>query len=470
MTRLVLNPRYYLHAILALSAAVASTAHAVNMVPESFSSVAKQAKPAVVNIFSTRVVRVPGSTGDPAEDFFRQFFGQGLPYRAFRQQSLGSGFIISADGYVVTNAHVVGQAEQIRVKLTNREEYDAKLVGMDQKTDVALIKIKPRGELPVLPLGNSEALEVGDWVVAIGNPFGFSATVTAGIVSAKDRVIGAGPYDDFIQTDASINPGNSGGPLLDLKGEVIGINSAIYSRSGGNVGIGFAIPINLARKIIDELRGGGRVARGWIGVNTQDMSSEIAESLGLDRARGALVTDVTPEGPADRAGIERGDVIVAVNGSAIEESRQLGVRLAETPIGKSAELTVLRNGKELALAVTVGEQPGTQARNKPSLRRGGWGLSVADLTADLMRRFDIPRGVRGAMISEVVPGGAAEAAGLQPGDVIRQVNRQPVTSARSCQQAFERAGDKLLLLIQRGESSGYLVVERPEADEGNEQP
>jgi serine protease Do len=443
-------------------------AHGAQSVPESFSSIAKQAKPAVVNIFSTRIVRVPGTTGDPNEDFFRQFFGQGLPQRTQRQQSLGSGFVVSADGYVVTNAHVVGQAEQIRVKLTTREEYDAKLIGVDPTTDVALIKIKPRGELPVLPLGNSEALDVGDWVVAIGNPFGFSATVTAGIVSAKDRVIGAGPYDDFIQTDASINPGNSGGPLLNLKGEVVGINSAIYSRSGGSVGIGFAIPINMARKIIDELRDRGKVVRGWLGLSIQDMTPEVAESFGLDRARGALVADVEDGSPAARAGIERGDVILACNGSAIEESRQLPARIAEMAVGRSAELSLLRDGHERTVTITVTEQP-TAGRARPGRpqHRPSWGFAVTDLTAELLGRFEIPRGVRGAMISEVAHGGPADEAGLQPGDVIRQVDRQPVTSAKACQQALERAGDKVLLLLQRGRSSGYEVLQRTAA--GNDE-
>jgi serine protease Do len=428
--------------------------------PDSFADVAREAKPAVVNISSTRAVRVPGSTGDPTEDFFRQFFGEGLPPRIQRQQSLGSGFIISADGYIVTNAHVVQQADQIRVKLSNRDEYDAKLIGADPKTDVALIKIKPHGEVPVVRLGNSDALEVGDWVVAIGNPFGLAETVTAGIVSAKGRVIGAGPYDDFIQTDASINPGNSGGPLLNTHGEVVGINSAIFSRSGGNIGIGFAIPINLAKHVVDELRSKGKVARGWLGVNVQDMTPALAQSFGLDHPSGALVVEVQPGGPAEKAGIERGDVITAYNGTPIQDSRQIPVMVVETGIGNTADLTLLRNGHELTVTVRITEQPVRQPARVERRPSKSWGMEVMDLTSSLMRRYGIPPGVRGAMVQEVMPDGPAADAGIEPGDVIRQVDRQAVTSARSCQQALGRAGNRVLLLIQRGPVAGYAALSR----------
>jgi serine protease Do len=450
--------------VLALLAAGAT--QAAQGPPESFAGVARAAKPAVVNIFSTRTVRPRGPGGefnpqDPFDEFFRHFFGEGVPQRPQRQQSLGSGFVISADGYIVTNAHVVQQAEQIRVKLPSREEYDAKLVGIDAKTDVALIKVKPRDDLPVARLGNSDTLEVGDWVVAIGNPFGLEATVTAGIVSAKGRVIGAGPYDDFIQTDASINPGNSGGPLLNTQGEVIGINSAIVSRSGGNVGIGFAIPINLARHVIDELRGHGKVVRGWMGVSIQDLTPALAQSFGLDRPRGALVVEVDPDGPAAKAGVERGDVIIAYNGTPIGESHQLPAMVAETPIGKSGELTVLRNGRERNLSVTVVEQPsGKVARAERPRSSRGWGFTLTELTTMLARRFSIPPGVRGVMINEIEAGSPADEAGLEAGDVIRLVDQRPVTSVRMAQQALERAGDRVLLLIQRGPATGYEVLSR----------
>jgi serine protease Do len=436
-------------------------AAAVAMVPESFSDVARTAKPTVVNIFSTRTVHPQGPMGDPNDpfnEFFRHFFGEVQPQR---QQSLGSGFIVSKDGYIATNAHVVQMADQIRVKLSNREEYDAKLVGVDEKTDVALVKINPRHELPVARLGDSDTLDVGDWVVAIGNPFGFAQTVTAGIVSAKGRVIGAGPYDDFIQTDASINPGNSGGPLLNTQGEVVGVNSAIVSRSGGSVGIGFAIPINTARRVIDELRQHGRVTRGWLGLTVQDVTPAIAQSFGLDHPQGALVVEVDRGGPSDAAGLQRGDVITDYNGTRIEESHQLPTLAANTPIGERAVMTVLRNGQEKTVIAVVAEQPSRRAAQveRPRTTRG-WGMTFTDLTTTLMRQFNIPSGVRGAMIREVEDGSAADEAGLQPGDVIRQVDRQPVTSARACAQALARTGDRVLLLIQRGPYVGYEVLNR----------
>ncbi len=436
-------------------------AAAVAMVPETFSEVARSAKPTVVNIFSTRIVRPQGPLGDPNDpfnEFFRHFFGEMQPQR---QQSLGSGFIVSKDGYIATNAHAVQMADQIRVKLSNREEYDAKLIGVDEKTDVALVKITPRHELPVARLGDSDTLDVGDWVVAIGNPFGFAQTVTAGIVSAKGRVIGAGPYDDFIQTDASINPGNSGGPLLNTEGEVVGINSAIVSRSGGSVGIGFAIPINTARRVIDDLREHGRVTRGWLGLSVQDVTPAIAQSFGLDHPQGALVVDVDPGGPSDAAGLERGDVITDYNGTRIEESHQLPTLAANTPIGERAVMTILRNGREKTVTAVVAEQPSRRSARvqRPRATRG-WGLTLTDLTAALMRQFSVPSGVHGAMIREVEDGSPADEAGLQPGDIIRQVDRQAVTSARAGEQALAKAGDRVLLLIQRGPYVGYEVLNR----------
>jgi serine protease Do len=450
---------------LALTLACASlllggAAGAAQPAPGSFAGVVKAAKPAVVNIFSTRLVRTQG-TGDPTEDFFRRFFGEALPQRLQRQQSLGSGFIVSTDGYIATNAHVVQQAEQIHVKLANRDEYDAKLIGVDPTTDVALIKITPREDLPAVRMGDSEALEVGDWVVAIGNPFGLAATVTAGIVSAKGRVIGAGPYDDFIQTDASINPGNSGGPLLNIRGDVVGINSAIFSRSGGSIGIGFAIPINLARHVIDELRQRGKVARGWLGVNVQDLTPALAQSFGLDHPRGALVVEVAPGGPGAHAGLERGDVIVEYNGTPIEDSHQVPALVAESKVGEVAKVTVLRNGREQTLSLIIAAQPAERsARGEPQPAGSAWGLSLTDLTPGLARRFRIPPGVRGAMVRAVAGDSPAEEAGIEAGDVIRQVNQTPVTSARACQQALDRAGDQVRLLIQRGPNVGYSVLSR----------
>ena len=428
--------------------------------PESFADVVRTVKPAVVNIFSTRLVRGPGSTGDPAEDFFRHFFGEGPP-RVQRQQSLGSGFIIDRDGHIVTNAHVVQQAEQIRVKLSNREEYDAEVVGTDPKTDVAVIKIKPRKELPVARLADSDTLEVGDWVIAIGNPFGLAETVTAGIVSAKGRVIGAGPYDDFIQTDASINPGNSGGPLVNARGEVVGINTAIFSRSGGSVGIGFAIPINHARRIAEDLRGGGRVVRGWLGLSVQEVTPELAETFGLGEPRGALIVDVEAGGPAARAGLQRGDVLLTYNGVAITNSHQIPALVAETAVGNVAELTVLRDRSERRMTITVAEQPSAKTA-RPQVREpsADWGIQVTDLTASLARRLGVPRDTRAVVVSEVAPGSPAEEAGLEPGDLLRQVDRKEVRSAKECDQALRRAGNTVLLLVQRGPALGFITLSR----------
>lgn len=440
---------------------VASRAEGILAVPESFAHVAKAARPVVVNIFSTRVVRVPGTTGDPFEDFFRQFFGPGLPYYAQKQQSLGSGFIVSDDGYIVTNAHVVAQAQQIRVRLATREEYEARFVGLDQRTDIALLKIRPRGLLPVAVLGDSDQLEVGDWVVAVGNPFGLASTVTAGIVSAKDRVIGSGPYDDFIQTDASINPGNSGGPLLNLRAEVVGINSAILSRSGGSIGIGFAIPINLARKVIAELKEHGRVIRGWLGLSVQDVTQDMLEAFGLDRPRGALVVEVEPGSPAQAAGLRRGDVILEINGSPIEESRQLSARIAELRVGTKVTLVFLRDGKRRQAQLTVAQQPGSEVagagRTSPSQQ---WGLVLTELSPQWAARLGIPRSIRGVLIRQVLRGSPAEIGGLQPGDVIREVDRQRVSTVPDCERALARAGDSALLLIQRGPNAGYELLQR----------
>jgi len=429
-------------------------------VPESFAGVAKAAKPSVVNISTTRLVRTRRSSGDPAEDFFRQFFGEGLPERLAKQQSLGSGFVISEDGYIATNAHVVQQANEIKVKLSNGDEYGAKVVGTDPKTDVALIKIEPRGDLEVAQVGDSEQLEVGDWVMAIGNPFGLAETVTVGIVSAKGRAIGAGPYDDFIQTDASINPGNSGGPLLNMNGEVIGINSAIFSRSGGSVGIGFAIPMNLARRIIDELRTSGKVVRAWLGVQIQPMTAALAQSFGLDHARGAIIANVEPDSPAARAGLQRGDVILSVDGTEVRDSSKLPVMVQKAGIGNTARLGVLRDGDEIDVNVKVEAQRAPVAAAEPEEEDGEWGVTLVDVTPQLARRFRLPRNVRGALVSEVENGSPAAAAGLHPGDVIVQIDRKPVASARAGRQLLDRAKQRALLLVQRGQITGYTILQR----------
>ena len=337
----------------------AAQAQMLGAKPFSFASVARRATPSVVNVFTTHRVKVapfgaPLGSGDPFDDFFRQFF-PGLP-REMEQKSLGSGVIIDRDGFILTNHHVVANADEIQVKLSDTRSFPAELVGSDARTDLALIRVQSK-ELPTAQLGNSDELGVGDWVLAIGNPFGLEETVTAGIVSAKERVIGAGPFDNFIQTDASINPGNSGGPLIDQDGKVVGVNSAIYSRSGGSVGIGFAIPINLAMQVVGELRSHRRVVRGWLGVAMQDVTPELARSFGLSSDDGALISDIYRGGPAHRAGVRRGDVIVGFNGRPVKNSRELSRWASEVAIGASVKIEVVREGAKRTFEVVIVEAP-----------------------------------------------------------------------------------------------------------------
>ena len=327
--------------------------------PGSFAAVARKTTPSVVNVFNTQRVRMPSpgspfGPNDPFDQFFRQFFPE-LP-RELEQQSLGSGVIIDKEGYVLTNHHVVANASEVKVKLSDTRSFTAELVGSDPRTDVALVRIHG-ANLPSAPMGDSDALEVGDWVLAIGNPFGLEETVTAGIVSAKERVIGAGPFDNFIQTDASVNPGNSGGPLVDLEGKVVGLNTAIYSRSGGSIGIGFAIPINLARQVVDQLRHNRRVVRGWLGVAMQDVTPELARHFGLPTEEGALVSDLYRGGPAHKAGVRRGDVVVRFDGKQVKNSRELARWAAETPLGNSVSMEVVREGQHKTLQVMIQEAP-----------------------------------------------------------------------------------------------------------------
>ena len=327
--------------------------------PPSFAAIAKRTMPVVVNISTATQRSVRSAPSDPIEEFFNRFFGESAP-RENNQRSLGSGIVISKDGEILTNYHVVRNADTIKVKLADQSEHEARLIGKDGRTDLALIKIrKPAGTLPFAKLGNSSQLDVGDWVMAIGNPFGLEHTVTAGIVSAKGRVIGAGPYDNFIQTDASINPGNSGGPLINGAGEVVGVNSAIFSQSGGNVGIGFAIPIDLARKVVEQLRKNGKVIRGWLGVRAQDVPAVNAAALGVAKSFGdaALVTEVTEGSPAADAGIKAGDLIVEFNGKPVPRSHDFPGVIAETAPGQKIVLKIVRDKKEQTLAVKIGELP-----------------------------------------------------------------------------------------------------------------
>jgi len=434
----------------------------------SLSSIVSKVAPTVVNISTVRVVRGPGPVfkyffgpfeeGDPFKEFFERFFGD-IPQREFRQKSLGSGFIISKDGYILTNNHVIEKATEIRVRLLNKEEFKAKVIGRDPKTDIALIKIKANHSLSAATLGDSDALRVGDWVIAIGNPFGLGHTVTVGIISAKERIIGAGPYDNFLQTDAAINPGNSGGPLVNLEGKVVGINTAIVAQAQG---IGFAIPINMAKYILPQLKERGKVMRGWLGVMIQEVTPEIAHALGLKEVKGALVADVTPGSPADKADIRRGDVIIEYNGKKIEEMNELPRLVANTPVGKSVPIKIWRNGKIKQLTVKVGELEEKVAKGERRYAPQDLGLKVEELTPYLAQRLGVKR-THGVIITYVVPGSPAHEAGLSRGDIILKINRHPIEDLNDYQEVINSAkpGDTLLFLIERREGTLFVALKVP---------
>jgi len=428
-----------------------------------FARLAKKLGPAVVNISTTQVRRTaepapaPFGDGDPFGQFWERFFGGPFPRGPQRQSGLGSGFVIDRDGTILTNYHVVDGAQKIVVKLSDGRSFGAKVLGKDQKTDIAIIKIDTGQDLPAATLGDSDRLEVGEWVMAIGNPFGLDHTVTSGIVSAKGRHIGAGPYEDFIQTDASINPGNSGGPLINLRGEVVGINTAIFSQSGGNIGIGFAIPTNLVKELLPNLKDNGKVVRGYLGVTIQKITPEIAESLGMKQSSGALVADVAKAGPAERAGIKTGDVIVEFNGKEIKDSGELPLLAARTAPGKQAQLKILRNGKELTLPLTVGEF--NEREVVAAAENGGLGLAVQPVTASMAAELGLER-AEGLVITSIKPGSPADEAGLQRGDVITEINRRPVRNLSDYNRAAEKTeiGKSLLFLVRRGEGSLFLAL------------
>ncbi len=435
-----------------------------------FVDLAAKLSPAVVNISSEE----PDEPGANPEEEEPEPSPHGKnPHNPFEEysphaKSLGSGFIVSKDGFVVTNDHVVTDAERIAVSTQDGYQYKAKLVGRDEKSDIALLKIEPKHDLPVAPLGNSDDVRVGQWVMAIGNPFGFDHSVTVGVVSAKGRFI-PGNYDEFIQTDASINPGNSGGPLISVHGEVVGVNSAIYTRTGSNMGIGFAIPVNIVKEELSQLRASGKVVRGWLGVYIQKMTPEIAESLGLPTPTGALVAEVLKGGPAKSAGIQRGDVITAFDGTPIVDSRELPLIVGRTPIGHVATLKLIRQGKpqELKIAITQSheeELASAQPLGKPSRGTASpFGLYVKDLSPDLARELGLDQS-SGVVISSVQPGSRADEAGLRARDVILEVNRETVKDVSSYQQAMNAGGKGkiVLILVKRGDSTIYFAL-KPEA-------
>ncbi len=433
----------------------------------SFANLAAQASPSVVFV---KVVSVEKAAQDGPGFGFPSPFGEHSPFPFHppfppgggRRQGSGSGFVIRQDGIILTNNHVVDDAKEITVTLSDKQEYAAKVVGRDAKTDLAVLKIQPKGELSVAKLGDSDNLQVGDWVMAIGNPFGLSNTVTAGIVSAKGRVIGAGPYDSFIQTDASINPGNSGGPLFNENGEVVGINSAIYSQSGGNIGIGFAIPINLAKQLLPELETTGSVTRGWLGVTIQHMTPELAKSLGVEEAHGALVADVTSNSPAAKAGMERGDVIVRYNKKKVEDSGALPTLVAATPVGETVPVEVVRNGKAKTLNVTVAkltEQEVASADEEGAPQKGKWGLALRELRPEEREQMGLKEN-EGVIVGAVQPESPAAEAGVEAGDVILQVNKNSVSSVAEVKKEIGKtAGDTpLLLLLKRADGNSRFAT------------
>jgi len=435
----------------------------------SFVSLVEAVSPVVVHVKVVSVVK----TSSPQEGFTLPFgsfpFGDEGPFSGFRlprmqppasrQFGAGSGFIIRKDGVILTNNHVVEQAKEITVGLNDGHEYPAKVLGRDPKTDLAVLKIDPKNELRVAELGDSDALKVGEWVVAIGNPFGLDNTVTAGIVSAKGRAIGNGPYDQFIQTDAPINPGNSGGPLFNQRGEVVGINTAIFSQSGGNIGIGFAVPSNVAKQLVPQLETEGHVTRGWLGVSIQKLTPELAESLGVRESRGALVAGVTPGSPAAKAGIKRGDVITTYDGKKVEEHGGLPSLVAETPVDATVAVQVLRDGEGKTLSVTIAKLADDEVREAAAPNKAKWGLALRDLRPEEREGRGLDDG-QGVLVAGVEPGSPAEEAGLHAGDVVLQANRTQVGSVEVLRHELAKVaqGKPLLLLVRPAEGGDRFAA------------
>ena len=438
----------------------------VPMVPANFTELAEKAAPGVVNISTERTIKGGGRVfrhffgqpfGDrsnPFDDFFGPFDNQ--PEQEHKERSLGSGFIIDKAGFIVTNNHVIADADEIKVKLSTGKEYDAEVVGRDPKTDVALIKIKGAEDLTPLPLGNSEAIKVGTWVVAIGSPFGLEQTVTQGIVSAKGRSIGAGPYDNFIQTDASINPGNSGGPLLNLKGEVIGINTAIVARGQG---IGFAIPINMARDITRQLKEKGEVTRGWLGVQIRDLDESLANYYKVEPFSAVYVENVVPGDPADQAGIQSGDIIISVDGQSVASGRELASLVASIPVGQKTKIVLLRDGRKKTIDVKIAKQATEDLKiaSAPS-SSDVLGLQVTDLSPDKARQFGLDEDERGVLVIEVENGSRADEAGVKVGDIIKGINLKKVENLKDY--------ESLMAKVDKKEAINLLVRNRNQGSRG----
>ncbi len=476
---------------LLLALALTFTAPAYAAAPESFAPIIAPLMPAVVNISTTQKIHQQQAAG-PMFDFngmpdtpqnqqfkqlFRQFNGGqgGGPLPDKEVTSLGSGFVVDPAGYIVTNNHVVGEAEEIRVIFPDNTHYPATIVGRDAKTDLALLKIKTDKPLPFVAFGDSDAMRVGDWVVAVGNPFGLGGSVSAGIVSARGRNINAGPFDDFIQTDAAINRGNSGGPLFNVKGEVVGINAAIFSPTGTNIGIGFAIPSAMAKTVVEQLKKDGVIHRGWLGIKIQEVSDEIANSIGMSKPHGAMVLELSKDSPANGSGLVAGDVITKFDGHDIDEMRKLPRFVAETKIGKKVDLVVWRKGKEVTLSTKVGELPedkqNLDANGKPAKKGAAdetptqelvLGMQLEPVTQAIRQQYKLLPTVKGLVVDGVDPAGEAAKRGVHPMDIIMEANQQPVETIDQLRAALKDAKksghDFALLRVERGEDALFVTV------------
>ncbi len=442
--------------------------------PISFADLAEEVSPAVVNITtSTRVATelAPGAPrlpeGSPFQEFFEEFFnreGQPQQPRPRQSQSLGSGFVISGDGYIVTNNHVIEGADEISVEFFSGRTLIAELVGTDPATDIALLKVEPDDELPHVMWGDSEAARVGEWVIAVGNPLGQGFSVSAGIISAKGRAL-QGNFDDFLQTDAAINRGNSGGPLFNMDGEVIGVNTAILSPTGGSIGIGFAMSSAVATRVVDQLREFGATRRGWLGVRIQDVTDDVADALGLDRPNGALVTEVM-DGPARDAGMQASDVILRFDGGDVADTRDLVRRVADAGVGRAVEVVVFRDGSEATIEVVLGlREDGTAVAPRPSAPVAPaqvMGMELAPLTPEARQELGLPAGMEGLLVRSVEAGTDAESKGLRPGDLITEAGQQPVASVADFQDRVQEARDAgrrtILLMVRRGEDPRFVAL------------
>jgi serine protease Do len=474
---LALSSRLDLTSSLAAKNQVSSrSVETLSQLSDALSEVAGVATPSVVNISTTRLIKQSEQAFDFFDDpFFRRFFGDQAPHpnipKEHKEQSLGSGVIVSEDGYIVTNNHVIEKSQEIKVLLSNKRDYKAKLIGADPKTDLAVIKIEAKG-LAALPWGDSNKLRVGEIVFAIGNPFGLNQTVTMGVIGAVGRAnVGIADYEDFIQTDAAINPGNSGGALINAKGELVGINTAIVSRTGGYQGIGFAVPSSMAKQVMDSLIKYKKVVRGWLGVSIQEVTSDLAEEFGVKDLKGAIVSGVMKESPAEKAGIKQGDVLLQFNGKDVEDTGQLRNMVSQTPIGSKVKMKLFRNKKEMDVEVTIAEQPKKLGEAATEQEPGDnqeesnalSGVTVREITPELARRFSIKEGDAGVIVVKIDPGSKAFEAGIRPGDMVTQINQKDIATIEDYNKAVLKlkAKERILLLIRRKGEDLFLTI-RPE--------